>query len=141
MIMITMNNKQQDERHGGQQHQQHDGDHHHHQHGAQAMSAAYQTHRLQWEGITIEVRYDPDWSPSYRDVYGYPLAHLEIEAAEPAKSALPMTETGYRSHFGSSADIDAEGGPVAFVRAWLECDAQLPEWKAAQEARRQLTLF
>jgi hypothetical protein len=78
MIMITMNNKQQDERHGGQQHQQHDGDHHHHQHGAQAMSAAYQTHRLQWEGITIEVRYDPDWSPSYRDVYGYPLAHLEI---------------------------------------------------------------
>jgi hypothetical protein len=32
------------------------------------MSAAYQTHRLQWDGITIEVRYDPDWSQAYRDV-------------------------------------------------------------------------
>ena len=31
------------------------------------MSAAYQTH-LQWDGITIEVRYDPDWSQAYRDV-------------------------------------------------------------------------
>jgi hypothetical protein len=25
------------------------------------MSDEYQTHRLQWEGIAIEVRYDPDW--------------------------------------------------------------------------------
>jgi hypothetical protein len=105
------------------------------------MSAAYQIHRLQWDGITIEVRYDPDWSPSYRDVYGYPLAHLEIEAVKPAKSPLPMTETGYRSHFGSADDVAAEGGPVAFVRAWLEHAAQSPAWKAAQEARRQLTLF
>jgi hypothetical protein len=105
------------------------------------MSAAYQTHRLQWEGITIEVRYDPDWLPSYRETYGCPLAHLEIEAIQPAKSPLPMTETGYRSHFGSPVDIDAEGGPVAFVRAWLECDARLPAWKNAQEARRQLSLF
>lgn len=78
------------------------------------MSAAYQIHRLQWDGITIEVRYDPDWSPSYRDIYGYSLAHLEIEAIEPAQSPLPMTETGYRSHFGSPADVDAEGGACRF---------------------------
>lgn len=98
MIMITMKNKQQDERHGDQQQQQRGGDHHH---GGQAMSVAYQIHRLQWDGIAIEVRYNPDWSPSYCDIYGYPLTHLEIEAVEPAKSPLPMTETGYRSHFGS----------------------------------------
>jgi hypothetical protein len=91
---------------------------------------------LQWEGITIEVRYDPDWLSLSR-----PLAHLEIEALDPVKSPLPMTETGYRSHFCAPADIDAEGGPVDFVRAWLDHDARLPEWKAGQEKRRQLTLF
>jgi hypothetical protein len=73
------------------------------------MSTAYQIHRLQWEGITIEVRYAPDWSPSYRDNYGYPLAHFEIEAVEPVKSPLPMTDTGYRSHFCAPAAIDSEG--------------------------------
>lgn len=66
-----------------------------------------------------------------RGIYGYRLAHLEIEAVEPAKSPLPMTETGYRSHFGSADDVDAEGGPVAFVRASLEHAAQSPEWKNA----------
>ena len=105
------------------------------------MSAAYETHRLQWDGITIEVRYDSDWSPSYHNVYGYPLAHLEIEAVIPTKAALPMTETGYLSHFGAPAEMDAEGGPVAFVRAWLDHEAQSPAWKAAQAERRQLALF
>jgi hypothetical protein len=105
------------------------------------MSAGYHNHRLQWDGITIEIRYDPDWSPSYRQIYGYPLAHLEIEALDPVKSPLPMTETGYRSHFCAPADIDAEGGPVDFVRAWLDHDARSPTWIVAQEKRRQLTLF
>ena len=105
------------------------------------MTATYQTHALQWEGITIEIRYDPNWSPSYRDIYGYPLAHLEIESIHPAKAPLPMTETGYRSWFGSPADVEAEGGPVAFVCTWLDHKARSPEWKAAQAERRQLSLF
>jgi hypothetical protein len=54
---------------------------------------------------------------------------------------LPMTETGYRSHFCAPADINAEGGPAEFVLAWLECEAKSPAWLAAQEARRQLPLF
>lgn len=105
------------------------------------MSAAYEKYRLQWDGITIEVRYAPDWSPSYRDVYGYPLSHLEIESVIPARAPLPMTETGYRSHFGAPADVHAEGGPVDFVRAWLDYDAQSPAWKAATGERRQFRLF
>jgi hypothetical protein len=105
------------------------------------MTDVYQAHALQWENITIEVRYDPDWSPSYRDIYGYPLAHLEIESIDPAKAPLPMTETGYRSWFGAPADVDAEGGPVAFVCAWLDHEARSPAWQEAQTERRQLTLF
>ena len=39
-----------------------------------------ETHMLEWNGIRIEIRYGPSWSESYERIYGYPLAHLEIEA-------------------------------------------------------------
>jgi len=81
-----------------------------------AVSVGYQIHRIEWAGIMIELRYNPDWSPTYRDVYGYPLAHLEIESVMPPRAPLPMTETGYHSHFGAPADVDAEGGSVGFSR-------------------------
>jgi hypothetical protein len=105
------------------------------------MEQPYQVEQIVWRGITIEVRYCADWSPSYREIYGYPLAHLEIESVAPAKAPLPMTETGYRSHFSGAPLIDEEGGPVAFVRIWLDQAAQTPEWKAQEAAARQLTLF
>jgi hypothetical protein len=52
-----------------------------------------------------------------------------------------MTETGYRSHFCGTPLIDDEGGPVAFVRAWLDHAADTPEWKAKEAAARQFSLF
>jgi hypothetical protein len=101
----------------------------------------YRTEKLTWQGIVIEVRYDPDWLASYRETYGYPLAHLEIESMSPAKEPLPMTETGYRSWFGAPADVESDGGPAEFVRLWLDHEARSDSWKAAQAERRQLTLF
>jgi hypothetical protein len=52
-----------------------------------------------------------------------------------------MTETGYKSHFCQPEEIEREGGPAAFAVAWLEAAARQPQWKAAQEKARQLTLF
>jgi hypothetical protein len=52
-----------------------------------------------------------------------------------------MTETGYRSHFSGAPLIDEEGGPVAFVRIWLDKAASTPEWKAKEAAARQFSLF
>jgi hypothetical protein len=101
----------------------------------------YQREQIIWRGITIEVRYCPDWSPSYREIYGYTLAHLEIESINPPLAPLPMTETGYRSHFSGAPLIDEEGGPVAFVRIWLDKAASTPEWKAKEAAARQFSLF
>jgi hypothetical protein len=72
------------------------------------MSAAYETHRFEWDDITIEVRYDPDWSQAYRDVYGYPLAHLEIEAFIPAKASQDgagMRPGTPRRRFGTRSSI------------------------------------
>ena len=108
---------------------------------SRVMELAYQSEQFVWRDITIEVRYCPDWSPSYREIYGYPLAHLEIESITPPKAELPMTETGYRSHFIGATVIDEEGGPLDFVRTWLDQAADTQEWKAREAAAQQFSLF
>lgn len=97
----------------------------------------YQTHQTSWQGIALSVSYCPDWSPFYRDVYGYPLAHLTIRADRP----LPVMSTGYRSHFTRPELIEEETGPVAFVLAWLDYEAQRPEWIVQEAEAAQLSLF
>jgi hypothetical protein len=97
--------------------------------------------QIEWQGILIEVRYLPNWSASYEEVYGYAIAHLEIETLKPARAPFPITETGYRSHFDRADKIEAAGGPEAFARAWLDHEAERPDWKRQQEAARQGSLF
>lgn len=106
------------------------------------MSApSYDTHILDWQGIRIAVRYCPSWLDFYERIYGYPLAHLEIDASDPDNEPLPLTQTGYRSHFTRPDIIEAAGGPVSFVREWLDEAAKNPEWIASVAARKQLSLF
>ena len=100
---------------------------------------SYETHRAEWQGIALEIRYCPSWLEDYEDIYGHPLAHLEIESAN--KEPLPITETGFLSHFMGAPLIDAEGGPVAYALAWLDCEADSDEWKRRQAEREQLSLF
>jgi len=100
-----------------------------------------QTHTIVWNGIRIEVRYCRSWSESYERIYGYPLAHLEIESIDPERTPLPVTQTGYRSHFTRPDIIEADGGPVELVRAWLDDAAKDPKWIASEAARKQLSLF
>ena len=86
---------------------------------------------ITWQGIEIEITYAEQWY-NITDI-----AHLEIQADEP----LPMTETGYRSHFTQAESIEAHGGAVAFVREWLESEAQSPAWQKYLVERQQLSLF
>jgi hypothetical protein len=97
--------------------------------------------QMQWQGLVIEIRYCAGYSISYEEVYGYALSHLEIEATQPARAPLPITETGYRSHFERADNIEAAGGPEAFARAWLDHEAGRPAWIERQEAARQGSLF
>jgi hypothetical protein len=92
-----------------------------------------QTHRFTWRGIGIEAIYTPlKWKT---------IAHLEIRSVAPEGAALPVSETGYRSHFHQPGTVEAQGGDVvAQVIAWLD-DAAAPEWRQQQEAARQLSLF
>jgi hypothetical protein len=81
-----------------------------------------QTHRFTWQGIEIEASYTPlKWNV---------IAHLEIRSVNPERQRLPITDTGYRSHFHSPGTIEANGGDVvAQVIAWLDEEAAKPAWR------------
>ena len=89
----------------------------------------YQTYQADWQGIALSVSFCPSWAAGY--------CHVEVRSPCP----LPITETGYRSHFDHPETIEAAGGPIAFVLAWLNSEAATPEWDAQVEKARQLTLF
>jgi len=93
-----------------------------------------QTHRLTWQGIEIEVIYSPlAWGVT---------AHLEIQSIHPERAPLPITETGYRSHFHPCGTVEKNGGDVvAQVVAWLDEEAAKSEWRRYVETSRQGVLF
>ena len=59
----------------------------------------------------------------------------------PERAALPISEAGYRSYFVPADSVTVLGGPVEYVRAWLDHEAALPAWQAARVAERQFSLF
>ena len=97
------------------------------------------TKKLIWNGITVEVAYEADWLNSSEGPL--PVSHLAISSVAPAKAPLPITETGYLSHFLAPGTVEEAGGAVAYVRAWLDDAANDPKWRRAEQARRQLDLF
>ncbi|HEV7234510.1 MAG TPA: hypothetical protein VGN36_09705 [Sphingorhabdus sp.] len=99
------------------------------------MTHQAQTYRFHWQGIEIEATYAPlKWNS---------IAHLEIRSIAPAGAPLPITSTGYRSHFHQPGTVEAHGGDVvAQVTAWLDGEAKVNrEWLAHVESNRQGSLF
>lgn len=98
------------------------------------VGAAPQLYRFHWQGIEIEARY---WPLKWRTV-----ADLEVESITPAAAPLPITETGYRSHFHKPGTVEARGGDVVEqVIAWLDEEAASASWLRYVEASRQGELF
>ena len=94
---------------------------------------------LDWQGIAIEISFTPDWSRAYREVYGHPLTHIEVRAEN--KQPLPITETGYYSLFVPACEVEENGGPLAYVKTWLDVNAESDDWKEYCEEQRQGSLF
>ena len=70
------------------------------------------------------------------------IAHLEVRSVDPERAPLPITETGYLSHFHQPGTVEALGGDVvAQVTAWLEEKAESKPWKTYVEKSRQYRLF
>ncbi len=67
--------------------------------------------------------------------------HLEIESIKPKRAPLPITETGYRSHFIPALDLINAGGPVTFVTAWIAQEAKGKAWTKAAAIKAQGDLF
>lgn len=94
-----------------------------------------QTYRFTWQDIEIEAVYVPRW-------YGGISTHLAIRSINPERAPLPISETGYRSHFHPVGTIEAHGGDVvAKVIAWLDEEAAKPGWQATANVNRQGELF
>lgn len=93
-----------------------------------------QIHCFTWQGIEIEASYTPlKWNV---------IAHLEIRSINPERAKLPITETGYRSHFHRPGTIEVnDGDVVAQVIAWLDEEAAKPDWLTYIEGSRQGDLF
>ncbi|WP_299671320.1 hypothetical protein [uncultured Roseobacter sp.] len=93
-----------------------------------------ETYHLTWQGIEIEVIYTPKkWNVT---------AHLELRSLHPKRAPLPITETGYKSHFHPIGTMEAAEGTITEqVTAWLDRSAQSEAWQKHIEDTRQLSLF
>ena len=71
----------------------------------------YETFSLDWKGQALTLRWCAKWSEDIT-------AHLEIITED--RRPHPISETGYRSHFIPRERVEEAGGPVAYVKLWLE---------------------
>ncbi|MEA3014300.1 MAG: hypothetical protein QOD42_2845 [Sphingomonadales bacterium] len=93
------------------------------------------TEIFEWQGVTIEIGYEAEWLGCRVT------AHLELHVRHPEGAVLPVTDTGYRSHFLPQGAVEDAGGPTAYVTAWLDVTARSKPWREIDFARRQLPLF
>lgn len=86
---------------------------------------------FEWRGILITVTFERQRS----------VDHLQIETLEPKRAPLPITGTGYLSHFISKKVIDKAEEPAAYVRAWLDQSATKKGWSEIEVTVRQYSLL
>jgi hypothetical protein len=93
-----------------------------------------EVHTFKWKHITIEAIYQPNkW-----DV----IAHLEIRSIDPPKAPLPITETGYLSHFHPIGSLEESHESVEeAVLFWLNERARTKAWIEHEARSRQGSLF
>ncbi|KPQ05927.1 MAG: hypothetical protein HLUCCA12_13155 [Rhodobacteraceae bacterium HLUCCA12] len=79
-------------------------------------------HTIVWRAVQIEITYTPDKFAV--------VDHIELRTED--RAPLPVTETGYRSHFMGKGTVAHHGGAVAFVTTWLDHEAERTGWRGAQ---------
>ena len=90
-----------------------------------------------WNGINIEIHYDPVYFKLGND---YTLSHIDVYSE--GERPLPITETGYRSHFFEARELEGYADIWAYVFAWLNQEAETNKnWKIARAKSMQLSLF
>lgn len=87
-----------------------------------------------WEHVRYRVRHTPDYIIKGTD-------HIEVVVISPKKEPLPITETGYLSHFVTDGSCRTVQDAIAFFAAWIDCEAKTKRWQKLDQKRRQLDLF
>ncbi len=90
-------------------------------------------HNIDWQGISILITHA-------HKAWGV-IEHLEIKTIDPPKAPLPITDTGYLSHYLDESYLQEYGGAVAYILAWLDHESKKSAWKSKQETARQYSLF
>lgn len=85
------------------------------------MKNKSEKHWLNWNGILLEIHYEPLWLPAH--VVGEDTAYLHVKSIYPAYAPLPNAENGHYQATPSCATIAAAGGPVNFIDTMLAAEA------------------
>ena len=87
---------------------------------------------ITWEGRDIRLSYTPRWCAQ--------IDHVEVQSID--RTPLPITETGYKSHFfGPVEPVMSMQEIEGMVIAWLDSEASNPAWQDYVLTTQQLSLF
>ena len=87
---------------------------------------------ITWEGREIRLSYTPRWCAQ--------IDHVEVQTID--RTPLPITETGYKSHFFGPVDpIMSIHEIERMVIAWLDSEAAKQPWQDYLLTSQQLSLF
>lgn len=98
------------------------------------LATTMTTHKLVWRDVTCRVTHTPNYISK-----GW--THLELIVVKPKGAPMPITGTGYLSHFMDEGLLTKHGGAVAFFTGWIEREARTKAWAKAEFKWRQQELF
>ena len=85
---------------------------------------------IEAEGVPVRVRYRPD----YFAVMG--LAHMEFMSTAQPPKPIPISGTGYRSHFCAPEAVAQLGTPEAYATAY--CKAQMRKRRGEEASLQEI---
>ncbi|MFC3052294.1 hypothetical protein [Kordiimonas pumila] len=98
------------------------------------------TQIIHWQGYEIELSYNAR-SYNLSHISGPNMVHIELRTVKPERAPLPVTESGYRSHFEHAQAVAEYENPVEYVMAWLDHAAKNSNWQQVENNARQFSLF
>src|ERR1019366_8677113 len=87
------------------------------------------TFTLVVEAQEMIVTYQPNWMTD--------VGHFEFRSPQEPPRRIPVSETGYRSHFASMADVEASTSPQDYARE-VALELLRSRGKPAKETSNQL---
>ncbi len=94
----------------------------------------YAYHEFEWNSILISL--------NYQHLRWGVIDHMTIKTIDPPDAPLPITETGYCSHYIEPDALDYfDKDPVKYIMSRLDELGAQPAWQKQQDEARQYSLF